>query len=134
MRAPGSIHQKTGQPVTARRLRSEPFALEAFDALVGFDAVAQPEHATQPPLYDLSVNGDVIGSARGLFSYARAAQQCGAMREAAQGNGAGTPGLPRCLESQIQPPQRASALTASVKCVTRPANWRTIRRCSSDAS
>lgn len=90
MRAPGSIHQKTGQPVTARRLHSEPYTLEAFDALVGFDAVAQPEHVTQQPRYDLSVNGDVIGSVRGLFSYARAAQQCGAMREAAQGNGAGT--------------------------------------------
>lgn len=91
MRAPGSIHQKTGQPVTARRLRSELYTLEQFDALTGYDPSSMQSEPVPGRRYDLAVNGDVIGSVRGQFSYARAAKRCGAMLQAAEGNGAGTP-------------------------------------------
>ena len=88
MRAPGSVHQTTGETVTARRLRPELYTLEEFDRLVGFDVATQPDSPAPARRYDLAVNGDMIGSVRGKFSYIRAAQQCGAMHRAAQANGA----------------------------------------------
>jgi hypothetical protein len=87
MRAPGSVHQKTGQVVTARRIRAEPYTLAAFDALVSYDPTTQPAPASSARKYDLSVNGDVIGTAHGQFSYMQAAQRCEAMQHATKDNG-----------------------------------------------
>lgn len=90
MRAPGSIHQKTGVLVTARRGRGEPYTLDEFDTLVGYDPAANPAPATGARVFDLSVNGDVIGSDRGRYSYIKAASRCEAMRLAAADGGKGT--------------------------------------------
>lgn len=89
MRAPGSIHQKTGVMVTARMLREERYDLAEWDALTGFepDAVDVLVPARK---YDMTVNGDVLGKSS-KFSYVQAARQCGAMAQAAQDNGQDTP-------------------------------------------
>lgn len=85
MRAPGSVHQKTGQVVTAHRFREERYYLPEWDALTG----CQPDalEVVMPiRKYDLSINGDVLGDFP-KFSYRQAAQQCAAMAKAAQDNG-----------------------------------------------
>ncbi len=92
MRAPGSIHQKTGVEVQAYRWRTENFTLQGWDKLTGYvpGAVMVPGQVSKPPKYDLSVNGDVVG-AYDPFSYKRAAEKCGAMRKAVERNGRDTP-------------------------------------------
>ena len=91
MRAPGSLHQKTGQRVTARRVRVDLYTLDEFDSLVGYDPTSAPSTQGGARHFDLSVNGDVIGSERGRYSYTQAAQKCAAMHQAAQDNGSSTP-------------------------------------------
>lgn len=96
MRAPGSIHQKTGNEVLACRWRAEPYTLEEWDRLTnyepgadtagGFDALRTSKR------YDLAINGDVVeGTSYPEYSYLRAAAQCGAMNRAAQREGQDTP-------------------------------------------
>jgi len=91
MRAPGSIHQKTGVVVTAHRVREEPYRLGVLDVLMGYEELGAT--ALQLPggkKYDLSIQGDVIGDYP-KFSYLKAAEKCGAMRKAAERHGQETP-------------------------------------------
>jgi hypothetical protein len=96
MRAPGSLHQKTGKPVQAFRWRPEPYTLDEWDRLtyyepgadvgMGFDALRTSKK------YDLAINGDVVeGTSYPDYSYPRAAKLCGAMNKAAQREGRDTP-------------------------------------------
>lgn len=93
MRAPGSFHQATKKEVKVVSLRQKPYCLDEIDVLFGFDTSAMvASNSSQQPLvkYDLSINGDVLGD-HPKFSYATAAQKCGAMRIAADRNGQETP-------------------------------------------
>jgi hypothetical protein len=91
MRAPDSIHQKTGVEVKAYRWR-ENYTLAELDRLSGYvpGAVMVPGAGATPPKYDLSVNGDVVG-AHSPYSYKQAAEKCAAMHRAAERNGRDTP-------------------------------------------
>ncbi len=91
MRAPGSIHQKTGEVVQAYRWRRAKFTLAELDKLSGYvPGAAFGLDAVRPGKYDLSVNGDVLGI-HPPFSYKRAVEKCPAMRQAALRNGRDTP-------------------------------------------
>lgn len=93
MRAPGSIHQKTGAEVTAVQLRGDRYELAEWDRRTGYVPGTNPPDAiTHAPSgrYDLSINDDLTGSYP-AFSYRQAAQRCGAMNRAAQQNGQDTP-------------------------------------------
>ncbi|MHB8949835.1 MAG: primase-helicase family protein [Rhodoferax sp.] len=94
MRAPGSLHQKTGYEVIAYRWKVEPYTLDEWDRLTYYEpgAVAVPELGTvgAGSKYNMDVNGDVSGVFP-AFSYTQAATRCGAMRGAAQGHGQDTP-------------------------------------------
>lgn len=91
MRAPGSIHQKTGVEVTATALPHASYTLAEFDRLVEYTpgAVVSLENVAGRK-YNLSVNDDVKGSYP-KFSYQLAAEKCPAMRRAAVNHGAETP-------------------------------------------
>lgn len=94
MRAPGSIHQKTGVEVVAYRMREERYDLEEWDRLVSY--VPGADHAGTGSLkpgrvYDnAAINDDVIGD-HPEFSYKQAAKQCGAMNQATHRNGQDAP-------------------------------------------
>ena len=93
LRAPGSIHQKTGLVVEAYRWRTDNYTLAEFDTAIGYTPgaeVMQTRGITSPGKYDLSVNGDIQGG-HASYSYRLAAQRCGAMNQAAQHNGRDTP-------------------------------------------
>ena len=93
MRAPGSLHQKTGKLVQAYRWRVKPYTLEEFDSLVGYSHdTANPLQLQNPTpgKYDLSANENALVDYP-KYSYVQAAQKCGAMHKAALGNGADTP-------------------------------------------
>ena len=95
LRAPGSIHQKTGVEVVAYRYREKPYTLDKFDKLVGYVPGAVAPATTglgSPPSYALrmGINDDVVGPLP-KYSYRRAAEKCGAMRQAAENNGRDTP-------------------------------------------
>lgn len=87
MRAPGSVHQKTGRVAQAVAYRAAPHSLAEFDTLVGVDvnALAVARFA------DSSINRlDVLDVMQWpTRSYIEAAKKCGAMRKAAEGRGAG---------------------------------------------
>lgn len=89
MRAPGSIHQKTGEEVSAVMGRNTPYDLAKFDALVKYEPDAL---AVVPTLQNRSrgINADVLGDYP-QFSYTQAAKLCPAMAQAAQHNGQDTP-------------------------------------------
>lgn len=93
MRAPGSIHQKTGREVTAHQWRPEPYTLEEWDRLAGCvpgaDAVIDIAVAPGYSVPRLNVNGDILGDYP-KFSYKLAAERCPAMRLAALHNGRDT--------------------------------------------
>ncbi len=91
MRAPGSIHQKTDKVVTAYRWKSQPYTLDEFDALIGYDSAPTPQVLpTQTRKWDASINSDVSPDYP-AYSYKKAAEKCGAMRMAALWNGRDTP-------------------------------------------
>lgn len=93
MRAPGSLHQKTGKLVQAYRWRVKPYSLEEFDTFVSYAPGAVDVKAIPAAVrgkYDLSMNGDALVDYP-AFSYVQAAQRCGAMHKAALRNGADTP-------------------------------------------
>lgn len=91
MRAPGSIHQQSGKPVTARRVRDHLYSLGELDQLLQYIPSAnQPVEGDKGTSYNLAVNGDVIGG-NGKFSYQQAARKCEAMRKASEDGGANTP-------------------------------------------
>jgi hypothetical protein len=96
MRAPGSLHQKTGNEVLAYRWRVERYTLDEWDRLtyyepgavvgISFDALRTSKK------YDLAINGDVVeGTSYPSHSYQRAAKLCGSMNKAAQREGRDTP-------------------------------------------
>ena len=89
MRAPGSVHQKTGNVVTAYALRKTPYTLAAFDSLVRYvpDAVVPNLKTSRRAT---GINDDVLGTPT-PFSYVQAAKQCGALTQAARRNGEDTP-------------------------------------------
>ncbi len=91
MRAPGSLHQKTGVEVTAYQWRAERYELEDWDRLTGYvpGAALAPEMLKPRKGSGPSINGDVLDP-HTKFSYLQAAEQCGAMRAAAQRNGQDT--------------------------------------------
>ena len=96
MRAPGSIHQKTGNEVLAYRWRAESYTLGEWDRLTDYEAGADPtggfDALRTSKKYDLAINGDVVeGTSYPEYSYGRAAEQCGAMNRAAQREGRDTP-------------------------------------------
>ena len=88
MRAPGSVHQKTGVEVTAYQWRTERYELAEWDRLTGYvpGVVLAPEMQKPRKGSGSSINGDVLDP-HAKFSYLQAAEQCGAMRTAAQRNG-----------------------------------------------
>ncbi len=91
-RAPGSIHQKSGKVVQAHSLGVSPYTLEQWDKLTGFDPDAvlfKPKHSKAEPR-EGSINGEVLDNQYPPYSYKSAAQHCGAMRKAAEGNGRDT--------------------------------------------
>lgn len=90
MRAPGSHHQKTGEPVKAQRGREALYSLDEFDTLTGYTPSAESLPTAPASKFNLAVNGDVTGD-HGPFSYVQAAKRCAAMRRAAQDGGSGTP-------------------------------------------
>ena len=93
MRAPGSLHQKTGKPVQAYRWRVKPYSLEEFDAFVKYAPGAVDVKAIPAAVvgkFVLSVNGDALVDYP-AFSYVQAGQRCGAMNRAAQNAGTDTP-------------------------------------------
>lgn len=61
MRAPGSIHQKTGVEVQAYRWRVKNFTLQEWDKLTGYvpGAVMAPGIGATPSKYDTAVNDDL---------------------------------------------------------------------------
>lgn len=95
MRAPGSIHQKTEQPVRAIRWRRDPYTLEEFDALAKYrpDAVIVPGAAqgSASGLAPRDINDDVLTSGQTAYSYTLAATKCAAMQLAAEHHGRDTP-------------------------------------------
>lgn len=102
MRAPGSVHQKTG--VTVMAYRTGPaYSLVDLQGALGTEHGASPTVTPRP--YDLSVNAEL-----GLtddkprrhkpFSMRDAAQHCAAMRMAITGRGAKTPYQPWILALQ----------------------------------
>lgn len=90
MRAPGSIHQGTGNLVKAYSWRQEPYTLAEFDALTGGTG-----NTTKPfpqPLTKQHGTNDIIGDAlHAPYSYSKAAESCPAMRKAGENNGRDTP-------------------------------------------
>ena len=91
MRAPGSIHQKTGETVKAFEWRVQPYSLAEFDTLVKYDP--QEIDASSPTLQTgtargVGINADVLG-AFPKVSYRQAAAHCAAMAFAAKNNGRG---------------------------------------------
>jgi Family of unknown function (DUF5906) len=96
MRAPGSIHQKTGNDVQAYRWKVEPYTLEELDRLLkyepGADVAGGFDALRTTKTYNLAINGDVVeGASYPDYSYPRAAKLCGAMNKAAQREGRDTP-------------------------------------------
>ena len=92
MRAPGSIHQDTGEVVQACQWRVAPYDLAEFDTAVGYRSGALTLPG-QPPVRQ--VGHPLILASLGAtgyppFSYSKAAEQCGAMRQAAQNSGKNT--------------------------------------------
>ncbi len=89
MRAPGSIHQDTGEVVQACQWRARPYALAEFDTAVGYRSGAltlpgqQPVDQVGRPLLLASLGHTP-------YSYSQAAERCGAMRLAAQDGGSNT--------------------------------------------
>lgn len=95
MRAPGSIHQKTGVEVLAYRWRTENYELDVWDRLTGYVPATEPlEQDEVGPVPEWAkstgINGLVLED-KTKYSYKRAAEKCGAMRQAAQRNGRDTP-------------------------------------------
>jgi len=88
MRAPGSIHQKTGKVVTAYRWKPKPYTLSELDQLIhyvpGESVAANVPHGGGK--YDLDANGDFADDHK-PYSYKQAAEKCAAMRKAAENNG-----------------------------------------------
>jgi hypothetical protein len=96
MRAPGSLHQKTGNEVLAYRWRTEPYTLDEWDPRTyyepGTDTTGGFDALRTNKTYNLAINGDVVeGVSYPEFSYMQAAAQCGAMNKAAQREGRDTP-------------------------------------------
>lgn len=91
MRAPGSLHQDTGRQVTAWRWRKADYTPEEFARLAGVGAA---EYSDKPPAgaaADADINAEAIGTTHFQYSYVKAAERCGAMRQAAAHNGRDTP-------------------------------------------
>ena len=99
MRAPGSIHQKTGKEVAALELREAPYTLEEFDAAIGYvpgasdAAITTASGLGEAPDYlkdkAEAVNGGV--TVYKPFSAVRVAQQCGAFGKGCEREGEATP-------------------------------------------
>lgn len=102
MRAPGSVHQKSGVTVMAYRT-GRAYPLIELQAALGTEYGALS--TATPQAYDLSVNAD-LGLADGKprrhkpFSMRNAAQHCAAMRMAISDRGAKTPYQPWILALQ----------------------------------
>jgi hypothetical protein len=93
LRAPGSYHDKTGQLVVAKRYREPPYTFEEFCKLIRYvpsETVAIGASSKAPSKYDMTV-WDGIDVEHPPYSYKRAAEKCGAMRQAAENNGRDTP-------------------------------------------
>ena len=92
MRAPGSIHQDSGEVVQACRWRVYPYGLAEFDTAVGYRSGALTVPGQQP--VNKARNPSLIASlgATGYapFSYLKAAEHCCAMRQAAHDGGKDT--------------------------------------------
>ena len=89
MRAPGSIHQKTGVEVVAHAWRADTYPLSDFDTLVNYIPASDPLGLAPHRKYDLTVNDD-LKPTRTPFSYLTAAKECKAMHRAAADHGADT--------------------------------------------
>lgn len=90
MRAPGSIHQKTGELVRVFRWRLEPYPLEELGSLLGHTTGASISLGVgASSRKSTGINSDVLGGYP-EFSYRAAAEKCGAMNLAAQHQGRDT--------------------------------------------
>jgi hypothetical protein len=93
MRAPGSIHQATGNVVQARSWGDDPMTLEQFDAFVKYDPAVHdtPKARSAPTTRTLTGINAGVAPEYPRYSYQQAAAKCGAMRKAAERNGRDTP-------------------------------------------
>lgn len=90
-RAPGSRHQATGKKVQAHCWRKAGYTPEELAQLFNVDGA---EFASKPPAGASAytdANAAALGTTHSQYSYAKAAEQCGAMRRAAARNGRDTP-------------------------------------------
>lgn len=90
MRAPGSLHQKTGLPVRAYSWRGKPYAFEELASKLKELGVENADPVPAPIARlrtdRASINADVLGP-RAPYSYQQAAVRCGALRLAATDGG-----------------------------------------------
>ena len=91
MRMPGSLHQTTGHLVQVYRWRGDDYAPEEFAMAVGVEAGAYSDKPPAGAADDASANDEATGSTHLQYSYPKAAERCGAMRQAAARNGRDTP-------------------------------------------
>lgn len=102
MRAPGSIHQKTGVIVTAFET-GPTYSLNELAALVGYEAKASK--TSRWTKAQLQINQDVLGDARETpkhtpYSMLETAKHCAAVRQAMAHRGRDTPYQPWLLALQ----------------------------------
>ncbi len=91
MRAPGSLHQDTGQLVQALRWRPQNYTPEKFAELAGVEVGTYSDKPPTSAAADAGINDEAIGTTHFQFGYVKAAERCGAMRQAAAHNGRDTP-------------------------------------------
>jgi hypothetical protein len=96
MRAPGSLHQKTGIEVKAYRLRLKPYTFAELDQLLSQAVLAHTSVSVntrdQAKPKKLTTSSEAVdGAAYSTYSYTKAAELCEAMNQAAQREGRDTP-------------------------------------------
>ena len=92
MRAPGSVHQKTGKSVQAYRWRVEPYTVAELSQAIGYAAAEQTAEATADASRyagAAAVNDDVLGRAP-MYSAAVLAERCPAFGAAVAEGGVRT--------------------------------------------
>ncbi len=99
MRAPGSVHQKTGHPVHVRKLQAEPYTLAEFDKLLGLENRVSGMGVTTAARQTSGINADVLSPAT-PYSVRLAAAKCQSLAMAMSRNGKDTPYLPWVLAAK----------------------------------
>lgn len=96
MRVPGSRHEITQKVVRAYRVGPD-YTPEKFARLVNVEVSAYSDKPPAGAADDADINAEVTGTTHPPYSYIKAAEKCGAMRQAAARNGRDTPYEPWIL-------------------------------------